>query len=211
MNHTFLCLPFPVFVVGLGRNLRKERTCMRVISGVYKGKSLKAVPGMKTRPTSDKVKEALFHRIGPYFEGGSGLDLYAGTGSLGIEAISRGIDSCVFVDKAPQSVKIIKQNLKTVAVEEHTEVYCNDVLRALSALGKRKKTFDIIFMDPPYHKLVIAGLLEGIAEMSLLNEKGIVICEHHSSSTLSDEIAGFTKQSTERYGDTSVSIYERAE
>ncbi|RSL29606.1 16S rRNA (guanine(966)-N(2))-methyltransferase RsmD [Salibacterium salarium] len=182
---------------------------MRVISGNYKGKTLKAVPGMKTRPTSDKVKEALFHRIGPYFEGGDGLDLYAGTGNLGVEAISRGMDSFVFVDKSPQSVKIIKQNLKSIGIQEQTEVYCNDAARSLSALGKRNKTFNMIFMDPPYHINIIPELLESIAAKGLLIKSGIVICEHHSSSTLADKIGILTKQSTERYGDTSVSVYER--
>ncbi|SDH90477.1 16S rRNA (guanine(966)-N(2))-methyltransferase RsmD [Alteribacillus bidgolensis] len=180
---------------------------MRVISGKSKGTTLKAVPGMKTRPTSDKVKEALFHRIGPYFNGGSGLDLYAGTGSLGIEAMSRGFSSFVFVDKSPQAVKVIKANVKAANLLESCEIYRNDAKRALAALEKRKKTFDLIFMDPPYDQQELAKMLQAIYDKELLTPSGKIICEHRSSVKLPDTISLITKQTEDLYGDTGVSIY----
>ncbi|MFB4162550.1 16S rRNA (guanine(966)-N(2))-methyltransferase RsmD [Alteribacillus sp. JSM 102045] len=180
---------------------------MRVISGKYKGTTLKAVPGMKTRPTSDKVKEALFHRIGPYFSGGSGLDLYAGTGSLGIEAMSRGFSSFVFVDKAPQAVKVIKTNVKAAGLNGSCEVYRNDAKRALAVLTKRKKSFDLIFMDPPYAHQDLAGMLQTISETGLITPGGQIVCEHRSSTALPDTVASLNKQNEDIYGDTGVSIY----
>ncbi|SDG94476.1 16S rRNA (guanine(966)-N(2))-methyltransferase RsmD [Alteribacillus persepolensis] len=180
---------------------------MRVISGTAKGVILKAVPGMKTRPTSDKVKEALFHRIGPYFRGGAGLDLYAGTGSLGIEALSRGFDSFVFVDKSPQAVKIIRQNVKAASFEQSSRIYRNDTSRALSALEKRNEVFDLICMDPPYDYQQLAEMLTTIYEKGLLRLSGYAICEHRSSVELPDYVSGLSKQQAHTYGDTAVSIY----
>ncbi|WP_026700125.1 16S rRNA (guanine(966)-N(2))-methyltransferase RsmD [Salibacterium aidingense] len=180
---------------------------MRVISGKYKSRPLKPVQGMKTRPTADKVKEALFHRIGPYFEGGAVLDLYAGTGNLGIEALSRGAEHAVFVDKNPQAVKVIKQNLKSVGIQEDTEVYCNEAGRALNALDKRNKKFTFIFLDPPYAVNVLPSLLESISDKGLVPQTGTIVCEHHASIRLPEQIGELNRLTMENYGDTNVSLY----
>ncbi|SFP03970.1 16S rRNA (guanine(966)-N(2))-methyltransferase RsmD [Salibacterium halotolerans] len=184
---------------------------MRVISGKYKGKPLRAVQGMKTRPTSDKVKEAVFQLIGPYFEEGAVLDLYAGTGGLGIEALSRGLDQAVFVDKHSQAVKVIKQNLHEAGVDEQTEVFRSEAKRALTALTKRQRSFDYIFMDPPYADDSIPGLLSIISEEKLLRPSGIIICEHAAGAELPARIIRLEQQAVRRYGDTSISIYRTAE
>src|SRR3954447_6838055 len=117
---------------------------MRVVSGNYKGRALKAVPGVSTRPTTDKVKEAIFNVVGPYFEGGIALDLFAGSGGLGIEAVSRGLDKAIFIDRDHKAIQTIHENINTCQLEEKTEVYRNDADRALKALVKREISFDFI-------------------------------------------------------------------
>ncbi|WP_240375702.1 16S rRNA (guanine(966)-N(2))-methyltransferase RsmD [Bacillus piscicola] len=181
---------------------------MRVISGRFKGRPLKAVPGMKTRPTSDKVKEALFNKIGPYFDGGTALDLYAGTGSLGIEAVSRGFSTCVFVDRAQQAVRVIKNNLSSLDLLGMCEVYRNEAERALHVLAKRKRMFDVIFLDPPYADENVTDVIELIVEMGLLAESGQIICEHRSSVDLPGSVTTLHKKQAVTYGDTGISIYK---
>ncbi|OEK66360.1 16S rRNA (guanine(966)-N(2))-methyltransferase RsmD [Staphylococcus equorum] len=152
---------------------------MRVISGIYKSKALESLEGRNTRPTMDKVKEGIFNSL--HEVSGIGLDLYAGSGSLGIEGLSRGIDKMIFVDQNFKAVKVIKANLKNLNIESQTEVYKNNADRALKALSKRDIQFDVIFLDPPYEKGLIDEALEEIAKFNLLKESGIIVCEfnHH--------------------------------
>ena len=110
---------------------------MRIISGDKKGLPLKAVPGKDTRPTTDKVKESIFNMIGPYFEGGKGLDLFAGSGGLGIEALSRGFNEMIFVDRDMKAIQTVKENLRSAGLGEQAEVYRNEADRALKAIVKR--------------------------------------------------------------------------
>ena len=109
---------------------------MRVVSGNCKGKALKAVPGNSTRPTTDKVKEAMFNMIGPYFDGGIGLDLFAGSGGLGIEALSRGLDKMIFVDRDGKAIHTIRDNIHSCGFDDRVEIYRNDAERAIKALIK---------------------------------------------------------------------------
>ena len=183
---------------------------MRVISGTCKGRPLKAVPGMTTRPTTDKVKESLFNIVGPYFEGGVVLDLFSGSGSLGIEALSRGMDRAIFVDKDSKAIQIIKTNLLACKMENQSEVHRNDALRSLKALGKRNIQFDLIFMDPPYKIAdMIPALIEEIEKAEMLTESGMIICEHGEELNLPEQLGGFTKFRVERYGITAISFFER--
>src|SRR5690625_5258619 len=110
---------------------------MRVIAGQFKGRRLKTVPGKNTRPTSDKIKEAVFHMMGPFFQGGQCLDLFAGSGSLGIEAYSRGMDSVTFIDHSNQAIKCIRTNVKELQMEDNSQIYRNDAFRAIHTLGKK--------------------------------------------------------------------------
>ncbi|GEN30325.1 16S rRNA (guanine(966)-N(2))-methyltransferase RsmD [Cerasibacillus quisquiliarum] len=183
---------------------------MRVIAGKYKGRRFHSVPGQTTRPTTDKVKEAAFHMIGPYFNGGRCLDLFAGSGSLGIEALSRGIDEAIFIDKSGKAIQTIKQNLKTLKVTEHVEVYRNDAFRALKAIHKRGLTFQLILLDPPYKKIDICLLLETITSSQLLAENGYIYCEHDVKEHLPQEINNIYQIKQHHYGDTSgITIYTR--
>ncbi|MHC0037287.1 16S rRNA (guanine(966)-N(2))-methyltransferase RsmD [Pseudoneobacillus sp. C159] len=181
---------------------------MRVVSGIYKGRTLKAVPGNNTRPTTDKVKEAIFNMIGPYFDGGLGLDLFAGSGSLGIESLSRGLDKVIFVDKDKQALQIIKENIALFDLEEKTEVYRNDADRALKAIVKRDIKFDFIFLDPPYKKQQLIKLLEVISQEHILSDSGMVVCEHSADVILPNEVGSLNMVRKEQYGVIGVSIYQ---
>lgn len=180
---------------------------MRVVSGECKGISLKAVPGNTTRPTTDKVKEAIFNMIGPYFDGGTGLDLFAGSGGLGIEALSRGLKSVIFVDREGKAIKTVHENLEACGLEEKAEVYRNDSERALKAIVKREISFDYIFLDPPYKKQQLLKLMELIGRHSLLKEEGVIVCEHASDIELPGETGNFVKTKSETYGIIAVSIF----
>lgn len=180
---------------------------MRVVSGNLKGKSLKAVPGRQTRPTTDKVKEAMFNIIGPYFSGGLCLDLFAGSGGLGIEALSRGIDKGIFVDRDGKAIQTIRDNIKACGLEEQTEVYRNDANRALKAIMKRELIFDYIFLDPPYAKQQLEDLLSTIDEHHLLQRTGQVVCEHGSDVALPEKAGNLHQIKKETYGVITISIY----
>ncbi|KIL73458.1 16S rRNA (guanine(966)-N(2))-methyltransferase RsmD [Bacillus badius] len=182
---------------------------MRVISGTQKGIPLKAVPGNSTRPTTDKVKESIFNMIGPYFSGGIGLDLYAGSGGLGIEALSRGFSKMIFVDKDMKAIQTVKSNLAACHFSDQSEVYRNDAERALKAVAKRELAFDGIFLDPPYAKQQLERLLKRIDEQNLLAEDGFIVCEYGSSDTLSEKIGSLLQIRTETYGMIRVSIFKR--
>ncbi|WP_442599381.1 16S rRNA (guanine(966)-N(2))-methyltransferase RsmD [Neobacillus sp. D3-1R] len=181
---------------------------MRVVSGKCKGRSLKAVPGSSTRPTTDKVKEAIFNMVGPYFEEGIGLDLFAGSGGLGIEALSRGLDKVIFVDRDPKAFQIIKENITACDLNDKVEVYRNDSERALKAILKREIKFDFIFLDPPYKMQQLVKLLETIEKEKMLNSNGVIVCEHSSEIQLPDEVGLLKNTKREKYGIIGISIYQ---
>lgn len=181
---------------------------MRVISGVCKGRPLKAVPGMTTRPTTDKVKESLFNIIGPYFEGGEVLDLFSGSGSLGLEALSRGMEKGIFVEKDPKALQVIKANIQACRMEEESEVLRSDALRSVKTLGARGIQFSLILMDPPYKVAnTIPAILNEIEKNHLLMKDGLIICEHGEELDLPEEVGVFVKYRQERYGITAISFY----
>ncbi|MBP2240009.1 16S rRNA (guanine(966)-N(2))-methyltransferase RsmD [Cytobacillus eiseniae] len=182
---------------------------MRVVSGTRKGKQLKAVPGHSTRPTTDKVKEAIFNMVGPYFEGGVCLDLFAGSGGLGIEALSRGADKAIFVDRDGKAIQTIHENVKICEFEDQSEIFRNDAERALKAILKRELTFHRIFLDPPYKKQQLLKLLEFIQAEDLLEEDGLIICEHGSEIVLPPIVGQLVQRKQEKYGMIAITIYER--
>lgn len=184
---------------------------MRIVSGSLKGKLVKAVPGSSTRPTTDKVKEAIFNIIGPYFNGGLGLDLFAGSGGLGIEALSRGADKVIFVDKDGKAIQTISENVGSCQLEESSEIYRNDAERALKAILKRELTFDFIFLDPPYKKQQLVKLLEIISREHLLAKEGTIVCEHGSEIHLPDTVGSLAVRKYEKYGIIAITIYEMVE
>jgi 16S rRNA (guanine966-N2)-methyltransferase len=180
---------------------------MRVVSGVLKGRGLKAVPGNSTRPTTDKVKEAIFNMIGPYFNGGIGLDLFAGSGGLGIEGLSRGLEKVIFVDLDRKAIQTIKENLRDCQLEDHAEVYRNEASRALKAVSKRDISFNYIFLDPPYKKQQLIKLMEMMDTANLLRDNGVIVCEHGSETQLPTKIGRFEQMRHEEYGIIGVTVY----
>jgi 16S rRNA (guanine966-N2)-methyltransferase len=183
---------------------------VRVIAGECKGRPLKAVPGLNTRPTTDKIKESIFNMIGPFFDGGTGLDLYGGSGGLGLEALSRGMDHFIFIDKDPKAIHTIKENIKQCNYEAKTEVFRNDAKRALKALHKREAQFDMVFLDPPYAKQMLISDMEQIDKLELLALDGSIVAEHGTDVSLAEEIGRFQLVRQETYGKTTtISIYRR--
>jgi 16S rRNA (guanine966-N2)-methyltransferase len=182
---------------------------MRVVSGSKKGHPLQAVPGKGTRPTVDKVKESVFNMIGPYFNGGSALDLYAGTGGLGIEALSRGMDRCIFVDANRRAVTVVRDNLSSTGLKEQAEVFCNDANRALKALIKRELSFDVVFLDPPYAEQEIESQIAIMDVHSLLHEGSLVVAEHSSADILPENIGSVVKIKETEYGQTTITVFRK--
>jgi 16S rRNA (guanine966-N2)-methyltransferase len=161
------------------REPNERARLMRIISGKYKAKKLHTLKSNDTRPTSDKVRESVFSMLGDIE--GDVLDLFGGTGGLAIEALSRGADSAMIIDGAGDAIKIIKEN--TQDLDEPVEIFRNDYRRALKAMGKREKSFDLIFLDPPYNKKLIDKSLGLISEYGILNDGGRIVAEAGKNET----------------------------
>lgn len=149
---------------------------MRVIAGKYKSRQLKSVKSNLTRPTTDRNKENMFNIIGPYFQGGNVLDLFAGSGGLGIEALSRGCDFLYSVDNQYAAFQIIKENIKSLKIE-NAKVYKLDYRKALKKFNQERIKFDLILLDPPYGKGLVDGILEFLIENEMLNDECIIMVE----------------------------------
>jgi 16S rRNA (guanine966-N2)-methyltransferase len=182
---------------------------VRIISGDNKGLTIKAVPGMTTRPTTDKVRESVYQIIGPYFEGGTMLDLYGGSGVVGLEALSRGLDHVIFVDKDPKAIKTINKNIQAARAGDRSAVYRNEAGKALKALSKKGNKFNIIFLDPPYENQKLQKDLTFIDETDLLKEDGLIIVEHIKKVMPEDDFENFKLMRREFYGITVISIFKR--
>ncbi len=168
---------------------------MRVITGTARGRNLITLEGLETRPTSANVKEAIFSAIQFDIEGRRVLDLFAGCGALGIEALSRGAESAVFIDKNPAACKVIAENLKNTGLGEKATVKNPDYVSYLSACTE---TFDIVFLDPPYSEDLLLSSINAV--IPHLSEYAIIMCEHSASTVLPDNIGGFTVKKRYRYG-----------
>ncbi|MEG0995099.1 MAG: 16S rRNA (guanine(966)-N(2))-methyltransferase RsmD [Bacilli bacterium] len=180
---------------------------MRLISGKYKGRELKGFDILGTRPTEARVKESLFAKIMNNIQNASVLDLFAGSGNLGIEALSNGAKNCIFVDNNIKAIKTIKENINTF-VQEETKVYKMDYQDALNYFKKNKLTFDIIFLDPPYQKDYIKNILP-LLKKDILNKNGLVICEVNDKDVL--KTSPFEVYKEGKYGDKYIIIYQKRE
>lgn len=179
---------------------------MKIVSGFYGGRPLKTLEGKTTRPTSDKVRGAIFNMIGPYFDGGRVLDLYAGSGGLSIEAVSRGMSSAVLVEKDRRAQNIVAEN---IGMTKETSKFQLLKMESSRALEQVSGVFDLIFLDPPYAKEQIASDIEKMAERNLFSEDVMVVCETDKTVELPEEIAclGIWKQKI--YGISKVTVYVR--
>ena len=179
---------------------------MRVISGTARGRRLKELPGMDTRPTTDKVKEALFNIIQFDIEGRRVLDLFGGTGQLGIEALSRGAAECTFVDLNRQAAAIIRENLNAVGLAGQASVQQGDAVAFLA--GCRRK-FDLILLDPPYQSDLLERCLETVTKFDILSEHGIMICESSAEKQMPEPELPYEKGREYRYGTIKLTAYHR--
>ena len=179
---------------------------MRVITGKARGVQLKTPEGMQTRPTADRVKEALFSIIHFNIPGARVLDLFGGTGQLGIEALSRGAKSAVFVDAREESCRLIRENLRRTKLEADGKVIRADYLEYLR---RCREQFDIVFLDPPYAEVFLENALKCIAEIDILQSGGIIVTERPVGKELPWEFEGFTRSKDYKYGNTVLSIYRK--
>lgn len=179
---------------------------MRIIAGTARSLPLKSVEGMETRPTTDRIKETLFNMIQNQVPGSYFLDLFAGSGQIGLEALSRGARYAVFVDSGKKQVSCITDNIRFTKFEKESRIYPSDVLSALRAM-EGKYQFDIIFMDPPYHQMMEKEVLRSLASSSLLKENTTIILEASSKTELEYlEEYGFIVQKVKNYK-TSVHVF----
>ena len=179
---------------------------MRVITGKARGIQLKTPDGMQTRPTADRVKEALFSIINFDVPGAKVLDLFGGTGQLGIEALSRGAESAVFVDAREDSCKIIRENLRRTKLEQQSKVIRSDYL---DYLRRCKDRFDIILLDPPYAEAYLENALKCITEIDILQTDGIIVTERPLGKDLPFEYDGLSRSKDYKYGNTLLTLYRK--
>lgn len=182
----------------------------RVIAGAAGGRRIRALPGRETRPTADRVKEALFNILGERVDGSRVLDLFAGTGNLGIEALSRGAVRAVFVDRDARSARLIRENLAGLGFAGRGEVLAHDAQSALARLSAAGEAFDLIFLDPPYGQGLLPPLLAALAATGVLAPGGVVVAEHSRRDTLPEAAGPLIMSDRRRYGDTMLSFFSAA-
>ena len=180
---------------------------MRVITGKARGVQLKTPDGMLTRPTTDRVKEALFSIIHFEIPGARVLDLFGGTGQLGIEALSRGAKSAVFVDMQENACRLIKENLKRTKMEQEGRVIRSDYLQYLD---RCREKFDIVLLDPPYAEVFLENALKRITEIDILESNGIIVAERPVGKDLPWEFEGYVRSKDYKYGKILLTIYRKA-
>ena len=179
---------------------------MRVITGKARGVSLKTPEGMQTRPTTDRVKEAMFSIIHFDVPGAKVLDLFGGTGQLGIEALSRGAESAVFVDSREESCKLIRENLTRTKLQPQGKVVRADYLEYIH---RCREKFDIILLDPPYAEVFLENALKTIVEIDILQSGGIIVAERPVEKELPFEFAGYPRSKDYKYGKTLLTLYRK--
>jgi 16S rRNA (guanine(966)-N(2))-methyltransferase RsmD len=179
---------------------------MRVITGTARGRKLRDLPGLDTRPTTDKVKESIFNIVQFDVEGRKVLDLFAGTGQLGIEALSRGAEKCVFVDQSREAVKVIQENVKTTGFENQSRVAAGD---GVSFLTSCREKFGLAFLDPPYASDLLDRALLKMSEIDIMTENGIIVCESALDKIMPTLPGPYEKGRDYRYGRIKLTLYHR--
>ena len=179
---------------------------MRVITGIARGVALKTPDGMKTRPTSDRVKEAMFSNIQFDLPGAKVLDLFAGTGQLGIEALSRGAAGAVFVDALDNACKLVQENLQRTKLTDRAKVVRADYLAYLTNCHDK---FDFVFLDPPYAEVFLENALKKITEIDILQSGGIIVAERPLGKDLLFDFDGFSRSKDYKYGNTLLTLYRK--
>lgn len=179
---------------------------MRIIAGEFKGRRLAAVKG-RIRPTSDKVREAVFSILGAAVAEARVLDLFAGTGALTLEALSRGAREAVLVEDQAQALEVLRRNLAALGVAARARIMPVSVQAALKKLAARGERFDLVFLDPPYGRGLAAATLADLETLRLLSPESRVVAEHHHRETLPERLGRLGQSDCRRYGDTQVAFY----
>lgn len=179
---------------------------MRIVSGKYKGRIIEGFDMEGTRPTMDRVKESLFGSIQNYINGTVILDLFSGSGNLGIEALSNGSSEAYLVDISKEAINIINKNIKEIRVEERVEIIKEDYKKVLDLFEERKLKFDIVFLDPPYNMIVMDDIINLLVEKNLLNNDALVICEYEKDIPNTDKLKLFKEK---KYGSKYIRIYKK--
>jgi len=185
------------------------KLAMRVIGGNAKGRRLKVPRGQALRPTAGRVKESLFDILPHDLSGIKVLDLFAGTGNLTIEALSRGAAEATLVDSSAESGKAIKENLRRLNWTDRTNVWIAPAIRAVRLLARRGETFDLIFLDPPYERRLVEPVLRMIAKENLLRDAGVLIAEHSIREPIESHHEALVLKDQRRYGSTLLSFFTR--
>ena len=201
------CLEKALYAISNNKDEECEKWFQKSID-INDKRNLHTLKSNATRPTSDKVKGSLFNSLGQFFDGGQVLDLYAGSGALGIEAVSRGYDEAVLVDISGQACQVIRKNVELTKEEERFKILkCSDN-RAIKILQDEGNKFDLVFLDPPYAKQKIVKIMTKLLENNLLNEKALVVAETDEHDEL-PEVSGFSIIKDHQLGRTKVKVYER--
>lgn len=179
---------------------------MRIVGGSHRGRTLQAPPGLTTRPTSDRVRQSLFDVLGQRCDGLSVLDLYAGTGALALEALSRGAARAVLVEKDRAAIDAIEENVRALRLGELCDVRKDDVVHALDALAREQEAFDLVFCDPPYAQHKAQGTLNALAKLGLVRPGGRVVLEGEEAEAALELAEGCVLDDERVYGDTVVRI-----
>ena len=179
---------------------------LRIIAGDLKGRKLRSVRGTKTRPTADRVREAIFNVLSFQIQGSRVLDLFAGTGAFGIEALSRGAESAVFVDVDKASISVLQDNINCLSLENLTKVIRWDLARNLSCLRSLRSAFNLIFMDPPYHTSMIEPTLFNLHSSQAMQKGARIVVEHSYRETIPKSPLPYEMSDQRRYGKTLVSF-----
>lgn len=184
---------------------------MRVISGTFRGRRLKGPRGLEVRPTGDRLKETLFNILAPRISGAVMVDVFSGTGAIGIEAISRGARRVLFVDRNPASIRLIGYNLRACGIEAGFEVIQEDAFKLLRSLAREGVQADIVFLDPPYDWLPYHDLLKLALKPGVLAPGGMAVIEHINKAVLPEKGDGYHRFREIRHGDSCLSFYQISE
>ena len=180
---------------------------MKVISGILKGRNIEGYNIDGTRPTMDRVKESLFAMIQDYIKDSTVLDLFAGSGQLGIEAISNGAKLCYFTDHNNEVIKVLNRNITNLNIKDKSKVILTDWKKFLNECGTKNIKFDLIFIDPPYDYDVYEKVIDKVSSLNLLNDNGLLILEHHNLK-LKEAYNNLILYKEKKYGNKSVNIYK---
>jgi 16S rRNA (guanine966-N2)-methyltransferase len=181
---------------------------MRIISGKLRGRRIKGPDGMELRPTGDRLKESLFNIFGPGISGAAMLDVFGGTGAIGIEALSRGASEVVFIESAEAAARLILENLRLCEIGSGFRIIRQDVFAALRALARQGFKANIVFFDPPYDWKPYVDLLDIVFTRGLLVQSSRVVIEHHRKAVLPESGDGYRRSRVVRQGDHCLSFYE---